>query len=152
MIILVSLRFSMIGRYLTKTEQGHLKIPADVVVWHSNSIGSSNELLQKMQMISQWVRKVANLVWLLFKLHNFFNTGCSACTMNYYYYYYSFCLRGKKWFSGVFFFTASVRPRQPGPPAVPGVFILSCWTDLVDVRIIVSYCVKSLDIFWKIFF
>ena len=51
----------MTGRFLTDEERNGLNIPNDVVTWYGNSVTRSPQLVQKLQELSEYIRRVAQL-------------------------------------------------------------------------------------------
>ena len=51
----------MTGRFLTVDEQNGLNIPDDVATWYGNSVKRSPQLVQKLEELSEWIRRVAQL-------------------------------------------------------------------------------------------
>ena len=53
----------MTGKFLSEEEQAELDIPGDVAVWYCPSVGTNEELKEKLQLLATWIRKVANNIW-----------------------------------------------------------------------------------------
>ena len=50
----------MTGKFLSEEQQAELGIPGDVALCHCPSVGNSEELKGKLQLLATWIRKVAN--------------------------------------------------------------------------------------------